>query len=72
MISGDVAKEIEERLAELLGVEVGDLRDFLQGRIGSSGDRRTGYRLIRGTHGGQYVRDPAGTDILPAGVSVPG
>jgi hypothetical protein len=72
MISGDRAKEIEERLAELLGVEVGDLRDFLQGRIGASGDRRTGYRLVRGTHGGQYVRDPAGTDILPAGVSVLG
>jgi hypothetical protein len=72
MINGDRAKEIEERLAELLGVDVGDLRDFLQGRIGADGDRRTGYRLIRGTHGGQYVRDPAGTDILPAGVSVPG
>ena len=72
MISGDVAKEIEERLAELLQVEVGDVRDYLQGRIGASGDRHTGYRLVRGTHGGQYVRDPAGTDILPAGVSVLG
>lgn len=72
MINGDVAKEIEERLAELLQVEVRDLRDFLQGRIGASGERRTGYRLIRGTHGVQYVRDPAGTDILPAGIHVPG
>jgi hypothetical protein len=72
MISGDRAKEIEERLAELLQVEVGDLRDYLQGRIGASGSRRTGYRLIRGTHGGQYVRDPAGTDLLPAGIFVPG
>ena len=72
MISGEAAKKIEERLADLLEVEVGDLRDYLQGRIGASGSRRTGYRLIRGTHGGQYVRDPAGTDILPAGFSVPG
>jgi hypothetical protein len=72
VISGDAAKKIEERLAELLDVKVGDLRDYLQGRIAASGARRTGYRLIRGTHGGQYVRDPAGTDILPAGVSVPG
>lgn len=72
MISGDVAKEIEERLAHLLQIEVGDLRDYLQGRVGASDKRRTGYRLIRGTHGVQYVRDPAGTDILPAGISVPG
>jgi hypothetical protein len=72
MIKGDVAKEIEERLADLLGVEVAALRDYLQGRVGSSGSRRTGYRLIRGTHGGQYVRDPDGTDVLPAGISVPG
>ena len=70
MISGEAAKKIEERLADLLEVEVGDLRDYLQGRIGVSGSRRTGYRLIRGTHGGQYVRDPEGTDILPAGISL--
>ena len=72
MITADAAKEIEERLAELLQIEVADLRDYLQGRIGASGSRRTGYRLVRGTHGGQYVRDPDGTDILPAGVFVPG
>jgi hypothetical protein len=70
VISGEAAKKIEERLADLLEVEVGDLRDYLQGRIGASGSRRTGYRLIRGTHGGQYVRDPEGTDILPAGISL--
>jgi hypothetical protein len=72
VITGETAKKIEERLADLLEIEVSDLRDYLQGRIGASGSRRTGYRLIRGTHGGQYVRDPAGTDILPAGISVPG
>jgi hypothetical protein len=71
MINGDAAKKIEERLADLLEIEVGDLRDYLQGRIGASGTRRTGYRLIRGTHGVQYVRDPEGTDILPAGISLP-
>jgi hypothetical protein len=70
VITGEAAKKIEERLADLLEIEVGDLRDYLQGRIGASGARRTGYRLIRGTHGVQYVRDPEGTDILPAGISL--
>jgi hypothetical protein len=29
--------------------------------------RRTGYRWVRGTHGGTYVRDVKGTDSLPGG-----
>ncbi len=29
--------------------------------------KRTGYRLVRGTHGISYVRDPNGVDRLPAG-----
>jgi hypothetical protein len=72
MISGDRAQEIEERLAGLLDVEIAELRDYLQGNIRESAARRTGFRFIRGTHGGQYVRDPEGTDIPSVRVSVPG
>jgi hypothetical protein len=72
VISGDRAREVEERLAELLEVEIGELRDFLRGNIGESPNRPTGFRFIRGTHGGQYVRDPGGRDILPARASLPG
>jgi hypothetical protein len=72
MISGDRSKEIEKRLADLLGVEIEELRDYLRGNIRESAARRTGLRFIRGTHGGQYVRDPEGTDIPSARVSVPG
>jgi hypothetical protein len=72
MIDGDRAREIEERFTELLDVEVRELRDYLRGNIGESANRRTGFRFIRGTHGGQYVRDPEGTDIPPVRVSVPG
>jgi hypothetical protein len=71
MIEAEQAAEIEARLAKALGVSVEALRDFLNGNIRAGGARRTGYRFIRGTHGGSYVRDPQGTDILPAGFSVP-
>lgn len=71
VISGDRAAEIEERLAELLDLRVVELRDYLRGNIGESASRRTGFRLVRGTHGAHYVRDPEGTDILPARVSIP-
>jgi hypothetical protein len=70
MISGDRALEIEEQLAKLLHLEVGELRDYLAGNIRTSSTRRTGFRFVRGTHGGQYVRDREGTDIAPAGMSV--
>ncbi len=69
VISGDRAVKIEERLAHLLDVEVDELRDYLAGNIRTSTTRRTGFRFVRGTHGGQYVRDREGTDIAPAGVS---
>ncbi|MFO7571311.1 MAG: hypothetical protein R6W48_01750 [Gaiellaceae bacterium] len=72
MISGERAKEIERRLGDLLDVEVAELRDYLRGNIKESDARRTGIRFIRGTHGGQYVRDPEGTDVPPARASVPG
>jgi hypothetical protein len=71
MISGDRALEIEEKLAELLGVEVHELRDYLADNIGASRTRRTGFRFVRGTHGGQYVRDREGTDVVRSGMSVP-
>jgi hypothetical protein len=72
MISGERARAIEERLADLLDVEIVELRDYLRGNIRESADRRTGFRFIRGTHGGQYVRDPEGTDIPSTRASVPG
>jgi hypothetical protein len=33
--------------------------------------RRTGYRMVRGSHGATYVRDPMGTDPLPLGYTIP-
>ena len=70
MISGQRAVEIEEQLAELLDVEVDELRDYLAGNIGASSTRRTGFRFVRGTHGGQYVRDREGADIVRLGAAV--
>jgi hypothetical protein len=29
--------------------------------------RKTGWRFVRGSHGGTYIEDPNGTDRLPAG-----
>jgi hypothetical protein len=72
MISGDRAKEIEKRLADLLDVEIAEVRDYLRGNMKESAARRTGFRFIRGTHGGQHVRDPEGTDIPSARAPVPG
>ncbi len=31
----------------------------------------TGYRFVRGTHSGTYIRDPEGRDHLPVGYSMP-
>ncbi len=62
---------IEERLADLLQVEVGDVRDYVAGNIRAGGARRTGYRFVRGTQSGRYVRDPDGTDVLPPGYQIP-
>jgi len=71
MISGDRAAQIERQLAQLLAVEVDELRDYFAGNIRTSTTRRTGFRFVRGTHGGHYVRDRDGTDIAPAGVVRP-
>ena len=70
MISGERALKIENELARLLDVEVDELSDYLAGNIRTSSTRRTGFRFVRGTHGGHYVRDREGTDIRPTGVSV--
>ena len=35
------------------------------------GRRRTGVRMVRGTHGVSYVADRDGTDVLPAGMQAP-
>ena len=70
MISGDRALKIEKQLAQVLDVEIDELRDYLAGNVRTSSTRRTGFRFVRGTHGGHYVRDREGTDIRPAGVSV--
>ena len=71
MITGDRAVQIEKQLAQLLDVEVDELRDDLAGNVRTSSTRRTRFRFVRGTHGGQYVRDREGTDIAPAGVVRP-
>ena len=72
------SSEIERHLAQLLGAEPGHVRDYLyevveerlwRGR--NLTQRRTGFRFVRGTHGGAYVRDPDGTDIVPPGVETP-
>ena len=70
MISGERALKIETQLAQVLDVEVDELRDYLAGNVRTSSTRRTGFRFVRGTHGGHYVRDREGTDIRPAGLSV--
>jgi hypothetical protein len=71
MIEPEQAKAIEEKLATLLGVRVKDLRDYMGGSIRAGGERSTGYRFVRGTHAGRYVRDPNGTDIIPASYEIP-
>ena len=71
MLEADQAAKIEDRLAALLDVRVDQIRDYLRGNIRAGGGRRTGLRFVRGTHGGTYVRDREGADILPAGYEEP-
>ena len=72
------SQEVERRLADLLGRTPEEVRDYLydvveerlwRGR--NITERVTGFRFVRGTHGGSFVRDPAGTDVVPPGVEVP-
>ena len=37
----------------------------------ASEPRYTGYRWVRGTHSGHYVRDPHGTDLIMDGWQAP-
>lgn len=46
----------------LADLEIGDSRIE-----GQKQRPRTGWRFVRGSHSGTYVRDPEGTDRLPPG-----
>lgn len=77
VISQD-AQRIENESARLLHVEPAQFRDYitevLEDRLRRGGEKRersTGFRFVRGTHGGGYVRDPEGNDVLPPGVQPP-
>jgi hypothetical protein len=69
--------DLEQRLAKLLGAHPADVRAYLcevieerlWGR--SPKERKTGFRFVRGTHGGAFVRDPEGNDTPPVGYEVP-
>jgi len=67
---GERALKIEKQVPQLLDVEVDELREYLAGNVRTSSTRRTGFRFVRGTHGGHYVRDREETDIGPAGMPV--
>lgn len=65
----DKLREAQNELVELrahlaaLGLE--------DSTAGDERRRRTGYRMVRGSHGATYVRDPQGTDPLPLGYTIP-
>jgi predicted transcriptional regulator len=65
VIDAETAREIEARFAESIGMPADDVRDYLNGNVRAGAGRRTGYRFIRGTHGGTYVVDPDGVDLPP-------
>jgi hypothetical protein len=71
MITSETAAQIERKLAEVAGVTDWDLRDYLRGNVSAGAKRVTGYKFVRGSHGGTYTRDPEGTDILPVGYEEP-
>jgi hypothetical protein len=70
VLSRDRVEQIERRLAELLDASPEEVRDYVDRNFGPrlvGGRRVTGWTFKRGTHGGHYVRDPGGTDIVPGG-----
>jgi len=71
VVDPEKARDIETRLAELLQVPADAVRDYVTGNVRAGTARRTGYRFIRGTHGGTYVADPDGVDIPPYPVPAP-
>lgn len=77
--SVQINRRLDKLIAELdaikalivgLQAEVAASADVLLADSTRPGERqrpRTGYRMVRGSHGASYVRDPQGTDRLPAG-----
>ena len=65
VIDAEKAREVETRLAELIDLPADAVRDYVNGNVRAGGTRRTGYRFVRGTHGGTYVPDSDGMDIPP-------
>jgi len=69
--------DLEQRLAKLLGADPADVRTYLceviEERLWGRRpkERKTGFRFVRGTHGGAFVRDPEGNDTPPVGYEVP-
>lgn len=69
--------DLEQRLAKLLGADPVDVRTYLceviEERLWGRRpkERKTGFRFVRGTHGGAFVRDPEGNDTPPVGYEVP-
>jgi hypothetical protein len=74
---GVTANSIHQRLNQIteLVMEIKQLISEMEipdsTRPGEQHRPRTGYRFVRGSHSGTYVRDPDGTDRLPAGYSIP-
>ncbi len=58
----DLQNGLIELRAMLAHLEIGD-----SNIEGQEHRPRTGWRFVRGTHSGSYIRDPEGTDRLPAG-----
>jgi hypothetical protein len=78
VVISESARATEERLAKLLGVDPTEVREYvlaiLEDRLWRAGEtpkRRTGFTFKRGTHGGTWIRDPEGTDVLPVGIHPP-
>jgi hypothetical protein len=72
------AHKLEEHLASEINVDPDGLRDYfyevIEERLwrgGQKRERRTGIRMVRGSHGCTYVRDPDGVDTLPVGMEPP-
>ena len=74
----DEALAVEAKLAKAAGVGAVELREYLAETVEETlwrgrprSERKTGFRFVRGTHSGHYVRDPEGTDPLPFGLEPP-
>lgn len=72
-ITSKKAEDIEARLNEL-GINPADFHDWVMRRIYQADEqsrRITRVRMLRGSHGVNYVYDPEGTDELPPGHEQP-